>query len=48
MPCTCFSLLLPPTHNAAEAVQVPVKEVTDKLKSQGIDLDNNRFLILQV
>ncbi len=24
------------------------KEVTDKLKGHGIDLDNNRFLILQV
>jgi chromosome segregation ATPase len=25
-----------------------VKEVTSLLKSKGIDLDNNRFLILQV
>jgi hypothetical protein len=25
-----------------------VKEVTTLLKSKGIDLDNNRFLILQV
>jgi chromosome segregation ATPase len=28
--------------------KVAVKEVTEKLKTKGIDLDNNRFLILQV
>lgn len=28
--------------------KVPSKDVADKLKSKGIDLDNNRFLILQV
>ncbi len=28
--------------------KVSAKEVTDRLKGQGIDLDNNRFLILQV
>lgn len=27
--------------------KVPVKEVTTLLKGKGIDLDNNRFLILQ-
>ncbi len=28
--------------------KVSAKEVTDRLKGMGIDLDNNRFLILQV
>ena len=28
--------------------KVSTKDVTEKLKGQGIDLDNNRFLILQV
>lgn len=29
-------------------MQVSTKDVTDLLKGMGIDLDNNRFLILQV
>ena len=28
--------------------KAPPKDVTEKLKGHGIDLDNNRFLILQV
>ncbi|KAG1676970.1 hypothetical protein FOA52_014846 [Chlamydomonas sp. UWO 241] len=31
-----------------DAKRVPPKEVVERLKAKGIDLDNNRFLILQV
>lgn len=42
--------MYPTTQHPASSihVQVSTKEVTDKLKGLGIDLDNNRFLILQV
>jgi hypothetical protein len=44
--------LLPCRNNTSDyyvnSKKVNVKEVTTLLKAKGIDLDNNRFLILQV
>lgn len=36
------------SHYYINKRKVGTKEVTDLLKTKGIDLDNNRFLILQV